>query len=508
MQKKSVPSASGAARAAIHTGCKFALAAVAMSLSAACLAATVTFPSTGYDLASAEDWGGTLPGTADVIKFGGTTNITVTASADVEFGGLTFATESRTVTLDMRESVSGGSPRRIKMNGPAYVNEVWLAEYILRGGLWDFGDYSVAINLAYKNQQGASARIDGGAVVLCGSLFGQWVGKDDPLYVVGEGTIVTTKVVQVAQFNGRNNRFEFTDGAKVVITGTSDGALSVGGNADNSNSSGNTLRVGGGATLEKIGSGASWVGRAGNDNKLLIEDGGTARLPGIMYFGSRGGSQGTQRAGNRIEVTGADSRLECGAVYCGNAAESGNSNNVAIVSDGGTLSSDRWYLDGQENGIVVSNGTVTVGEGGILCQATSTNCYLRLQGTHPSFVSRTASGTQSIFKNGFTLRFELPEEGYDGTVAWPFLNQNYAYADSSFRVEVTGIEKMAKRMKAQGIERRTVNLANFSNGINGVTDAMVAGWNAALPEGAKLAFANNKITLDVRANAPTVVSLR
>ncbi len=505
----------GAASNAAAAMLRLAVFATAATMSA--MAAEVIFPDGVTNIASATDWGGTLPETTDAIKFGGTSSRTVTALADVEFAGLSFGTQSRTVTLDMRESVSGGSPRRIKMNGPAYVANAWQSKYILRGGFWDFGEKSVGIDLAskYNAMNGSSARIDGGAVVLCGSLFGQWGRASDvrtcPLYVDGEGTVVTTKVVQVAQYNGRNNRFEFTDGAKVVITGTSNGALSVGGGAAaDSDSNGNTLRVAGGASLEKIGNGTSYIGSAGSNNRLSIENGGTVRLSGLTYFGHAEGAAGNKRMGNRIDVTGADSRLTCGAVYCGNAdgvaASAGNSNNVATVSDGGSLSCARWYLNGHDNGIVVSNGTVTVSDGGITCQ-TSTNCYLRFQGAHPSFVSWDAN-SQSIYGGGFTLRYDLPEDGYDGSVAWLFVSSNYVYASSSFRVEVSGVEKMAKRMKRQGVDRETVNLAFFKKGYSGLTGAMVAEWNASLPKGAKLSLANNRLTLEVTTIKPTVMLVK
>ncbi len=503
------------------TGAASNAAAVALCLAVVAMAAnalTVSFPTTGIDIASATDWGGTLPETTNAISFAGTGSRTVKAFADVEFAGLVFGTQSRTVTLDMRESVSGGSPRRIKMNGPAYVANAWQSKYILRGGFWDFGENSVGIDLAskYNAMNGSSARIDGGAVVLCRSLFGQWGRASDvrtcPLYVDGEGTVVTTKVVQVAQYNGRNNRFEFTDGAKVVITGTSNGALSVdGGAAADSDSNGNTLRVAGGASLEKIANGTSYIGSAGSNNRLSIENGGTVRLSGLTYFGHADGAAGNKRVGNRIDVTGADSRLVCGAVYCGNAngvaASAGNSNNVATVSDDGSLSCARWHLNGHDNGIVISNGTVTVADGGIMCE-TSTNCYLRFQGAHPSFVSRGDANSQSIYAGGFTLRYDLPEDGYDGSVAWPFVSTNYVYASSSFRVEVSGVEKMAKRMKRQGVDRETVNLALFNKGYSGITGAMVAEWNASLPKGAKLSLANNRLTLEVTTIKPTVMIVK
>ena len=113
-----------------------------------------------------------------------------------------------------------------------------------------------------------------------------------------------------------------------------------------------------------------------------------------------------------------------------------------------------------------------------------------------------------MYKDGFTIHFDLPEDGYDGSVAWPFVSENYADVDASVRIEIEGVERMAKRMRRQGIERETVNLAKFSNGATGITAAMLARWNAALPRGAKLRYESNGLKLDVKAWKPTVMLLK
>lgn len=508
MLKKATASLNPATRAAA-----LGIAAFVASLSAVCRADTKTFPSTGSDIASAEDWGGTLPGTTDQISIGGNGQKTVTALEDVEFGGLLIGSANgQEVIFDMRPSVSGGSPRRIRMNGIAHCGSNWNAHYWLRGGFWDFGDNSVGIvrNGTYNGLSNCSATIDGGAVVVCGSLVGHWRTTNNWVNVEGEGTIVTTKVVRVSPYNGIDNGFRFSNGAKVVLSGA--GSRLVISDGDSGASYRNSLLVSGGASVEQTDAGGThYLGSAGSRNKLSVEGGSEVSLKGLLYFGHNEGSKANTATNNRIYVTGANSRLSTSAIYCGKAsgveASAGNSDNVACVTDGGTLSSgDRWYLYGHDNGIVVSNGTVTLANGGIMCQ-TSTNCFLRLQGAHPSFVSKTANST-SLYKHGFTIRFDLPEDGYDGSVAWPFVSENYASVDSSFRIEIEGVEGMSRRLRRQGIERETVNLAHFSRGVTGITDAMLAEWNAALPQLASLSYANNKLTLTVKANAPTVMTFR
>ena len=537
MQKKSVPSASNAARAAISIGlstllrgCKFALAAVAMSLSAACLADTVTFPPTGYDISSAEDWGGTLPGTADIMRFTTIGSRTVTASNDVEFAGLYLGNAGGgvNVTLDMRDSVSGGSPRRIKINGNACVYDgsssgnLWNTRYTLRGGFWDFGNKTVGINPPDKGYgpSGCSLTIDGGAVVTCGTLLGAAPAWDNDrtasIRIDGEGTVVTSGTFSVSYAGGYRNTATVANGAKVVLTGTGENVLAV----DDGNGSRNSLVVTNGSSLTKLnGDKKIIIGRQGKANKLAVYKNSSVTIAGTVYFGHQDNANANSASDNAIVVCETGARLSFGPIYQGNAngvaASAGSSNNVVSVLDGGEVTcgnGGRWYFYGHDNGIVVSNGTMTLPS--IKCQ-TSTNCFVRLQGGHPAFVSNGSYSDYSEFKDGFRFCYELPAEGY-GTVEWPYAMSNQAkFLDDTVSVEVEGIGEVRARMKAEGIEAKTINLAKFTNGFAtgyGITDAMLARWNEALPEGTKLVLESSGsarlLKLTVKANAPTVVVWR
>ena len=490
----------------VHTAARVCFAIATAAISVVCAAATVTFPSTGSDIASAEDWGGTLPGTSDIVKF--TTNATVTASSDVEFGGLVMGRQNRTIVLDMRDSVSGGSPRRIKMNGSSYIEEnISNAKYVLRGGLWDFGVNSVCTGLSgdYTWNNGTSAQIDGGAVVLCDTLAGRYgvATTTNSLSVIGEGTVVTAKTVKVAQLNGKNNRFEFNDGAKVVLAGAGN-SMSVGNGDTSSSSNWNWLRIIGGASLEQseIG-GTLTVGQAGKDNLLSVEDGGLVSLKGTLSLAYDNDGNANSSSGNRISVSGAGSRFVTqGEIRLGRGyGSSANSNNVVSVSDGAVFTNAAFRLRGHDNGIVISNATMSTTSGGIECieanAGTATNCFVRLQGTSPRLVLAGTS-PNCDFKGSFRFEYDIPDDGY-ATVpvtlsAWARIAENTEFV-------VNGVKELQKAMRKRGIKNASYALFKANGNLNtGMpTAAMLERWNARLPEGASLSYASRTLTLSVEA---------
>lgn len=485
----------------VHTAARVCFAIATAAISAVCAAATVTFPSTGRDIASAEDWGGTLPGTSDLLKF--TTSATVTASNDVEFAGFFVGSEGKTVTFDMRDSVSGGSPRRIKMNGNAYISEnTWNAKYVLRGGFWDFSGKSVCTGLSndYSGNNGTSAQIDGGAVVICDSLAGRIGGETtkNSVSVTGEGTIVTAKTVKVAQYTGKNNRFAFTDGAKVVLAGTGSALSLSDGDTDHKTSNGNSLRIAGGASLEQpTAGGTHTVGNAGKNNTLSVEDGGSVFLKGGLNLAYSDDSRANSSSGNRISVSGAGSRfvIQGEILLGGGNASNANSNNVVSVSDGAVFTNAAFRLRGHDNGIVISNATMRTTSGGIEYRDGATNCFVRLQGTSPRLVI-SGSTTPCTFSGSFRFEYDIPAEGYSSTPVT--LNQWASMAENTEFV-VDGILELFDSMRKRGVKKVSYALLKANGGLNAApTAAMLARWNARLPEGATLSYANNTLTLTVK----------
>ena len=489
----------------VHTAARVCFAIATAAISAVCAAATVTFPSKGRDIASAEDWDGTLPGTGDLLRFN--SSATVTASRDVEFAGFFVGAESKTVTFDMRDSVSGGSPRRIKMNGPAYIPaNTWMAKYVLRGGFWDFSGKSVCTGLDtdYSANNGTSATIDGGAVVICDTLAGR-IGAQasaNSVSVTGEGTIVTAKTVKVAQYTGKNNRFAFTDGAKVVLAGTGSALSLSDGDTTHKTSNGNSLRIAGGASLEQpTAGGTHTVGNAGINNTLSVEDGGSVFLRGALNFAYSDDRRADSSSGNRISVSGAGSRFVIqGEILLGRGdGSSANSNNVVSVSDGAVFTNSAFRLRGHDNGIVISNATMRTTSGGIECVAdsagTATNCFVRLQGRRPQLVL-AGTNPNCNFRGSFRFEYDIPEEGYE-TV--PVTLNEWARMAENTEFVVNGILELFDSMRKRGDKKVSYDLLKASAGLNAnPTPAMLARWNARLPPGATLSYANNTLTLTVK----------
>jgi len=498
----------------IHTSVRVCLAAATAAISAVCAGATVVFPSAGRDIASADDWGGTLPGASDVLRFN--TGATVTASNNVEFGGFFVGAQSTTVVLDMRDEVSGGSPRHVKMNGAAYIPEnTWNAKYVLRGGLWDFGGNSVCTGLSgdYSGNTGTSAQIDGGAVVLCGSLAGRIgaAGTANSVSVIGLGTIVTAKTVEVAQFSGRNNRFAFSDGAKVVLAGSGSALSLSSGNITSKDSSGNSLRVAGGAALvQPEAGGTHTVGNAGKNNVLSVEDGGYVSLNGNLHFAYAGDSRASNSSGNRISVSGAGSSLSVGQVFFGiGGATSANSNNVVSVSDGAVLTNAYTFIRGHDNGFVISNATMWTTHGGIECRddeyGKAANCFVKLQGKKPRLVVNGSEG-ECHFRGSFRFEYDIPEDGYE-TV--PVTLNEWARMAENTEFIVNGIPQLQVSMRQRGVRKASYTLFRANNDMEaGPTDAMLERWNARLTVGATLSYASRALKLDVYAHSPMCLIIR
>lgn len=103
--------------------------------------ATVNFPDAdgSHDISSEAAWGGTLPGTGDVIAITGAVDTVVHASADVQFGQLqNMLTDGKNYELTFDQSLYPDV--KLKFNGFQFngVNKSKLGTRFT-GGHWDFG---------------------------------------------------------------------------------------------------------------------------------------------------------------------------------------------------------------------------------------------------------------------------------------------------------------------------------------------------------------------------------
>ncbi len=250
-----------------------------------------TFPSSSGDLASASDWGGTLPGTDERVVI---SNGTFTASQDVTFGGLERVYNTRNATNMMvfdqtsyenvKVSFAGFRPK-VNTKSPANIN--WF-----KGGLFDF--QSKAFNFD-KNFDGAYA-------------------------------------------NANNQRLVVTDGAVVTNIGgmTLFATVSTGSGIEVDSAS---LFVSGSVTL-------SGYGQA-SDAEVLVSGGGLFQCDDRFIFDYGLGADSRKSTPffttNHLVVTGAGSRFIAkgtpGVTVCAN-------DEYILVTDGGYFSGSVYFGSG------------------------------------------------------------------------------------------------------------------------------------------------------------------
>jgi hypothetical protein len=245
------------------------------------------------------------------------------------------------------------------------------------------------------------------------------------------------------------------------------------------------------------------VGQAGKDNLLSVEDGGLVSLKGTLSLAYDNDGNANSSSGNRISVSGAGSRFVTqGEIRLGRGyGSSANSNNVVSVSDGAVFTNAAFRLRGHDNGIVISNATMSTTSGGIECieanAGTATNCFVRLQGTSPRLVLAGTS-PNCDFKGSFRFEYDIPDDGY-ATV--PVTLNEWARMAENTEFVVNGVKELQKAMRKRGIKNASYALFKANGNLNtGMpTAAMLERWNARLPEGASLSYASRTLTLSVEA---------
>ena len=224
-------------------------------------------------------------------------------------------------------------------------------------------------------------------------------------------------------------------------------------------------------------------------------------MTGILNFAYADDDRANSSSGNRISVSGAGSRfVSTGEIRLGRGyGSTANSNNVVSVSDGAVFTNAAFRLRGHDNGIVISNATMRTTSGGIECieasAGTATNCFVRLQGRRPQLVL-AGTNPNCNFRGSFRFEYDIPEEGYE-TV--PVTLDAWARMAGDTEFVVNGILELFDSMRKRGVKKVSYDLLKANAGLNAnPTPAMLARWNARLPEGATLSYANNTLTLTVK----------
>lgn len=390
------------------------------------MAADVVFPKpaagTIGDLSSAASWGlDEVPAATDRVKMSDT--MTVTASNDIDFAGMLFTGTSKTFTLDMRDEVTGGSPRKINLTGtmlagPQKTNcnkNTWY----MKGGFWDFNNKSLQIfydGNSYGNASDNKLYISDGAVIT--NLYALRCGYGDSrqLIQLSGQSRVHAKYCDTGHYQFYSCRIEITDGSKYFVKNTADDSgnpgvsTGRGGGGDNDgifvsgegscltadvkyagfgqNTGGkNFLTVTDHADVYiKTSSGIYCSGAAKDSVAISVSDGGRLRLGGTFYLGQAKGC-----GGGKLQI------LE-GGYYTGSAPHIGGNS-----SDGG----HDW-------GLIVSNGTYQAAIPDIGECGGSSNCYVRLQGPTANYdVSSSLKSSSEIvlFRAGAPrCRYEILDD--------------------------------------------------------------------------------------------------
>ncbi|MBP5543777.1 MAG: hypothetical protein ILM98_06865 [Kiritimatiellae bacterium] len=381
---------------------------IAASALATLCAAAADFPSAGGDIASngADGWNGAKPGSGEEAKF--TQAGTYTASGDVTFGSVNFASDglvfdlrsgNRTVTLD------GATP----VVGPTAAN----ATTHLKGGSWS------GTGMALKNSdhigEGYTLMLTDGAVIMDAGTFSPGWGLKNNSIVLTGGSEIHANNFYLHQWPNTGTRLDVGDGSKVYTTSafmvqTSDadapgyhlvdihGAgslLHVGGDLNvGQRASHNTVRVRDGAKLEVTTSGKSlemgsgWV--VSDHHVLEILNSATGEVAKIAM----------NRGDNRVTVSNAV--LSATELLIGNTTRNQGGNVVEVLDEAeATVGTTTFYTSG--NSLLVSNATYTVGTGFSLgSAATVTGNVVRVEGSDSTF-----NFSKNLFGSGCNNTFEL-----------------------------------------------------------------------------------------------------
>ncbi len=419
MLKKATTSLNPAARAAALGVAAFV---AATSATRPAFAADVTFPNSDSsgDLASAAAWGGTLPAATDRPKFT-TSGQTFTASADIAFSGLYFSlanSSAVTVTLDMTDESTGGSPRAITLgdgivsqrsgsNDKAYT--AWL-----KGGRWD-----VTGGLSSGEYGGQIKVTDGAEMTLSGNIAPRAGGNNASFVFSGEGTTVSGARANLQTIGGgASNYLRVEDGAMLSLTGgdSSTAAFQTGHTAGDGC---HVIVTGAGSKLKTTESAAPvWVGNANNNHYISVEDGGALSVAGTLVVGRNATS--TYSGHYVLAKTGGT--IDAKNVILGSNNSGGNATarNFRFIVDGATATvSGTFHVGGNASyytcgtALLVTNGaTFACHKFPVIgAKSGSTGNLVRIAGANTVFEAYTNQSATvcQIFDRAKGNRFEIVE---------------------------------------------------------------------------------------------------
>ena len=285
--------------------------------------------------------------------------------------------------------------------------------------------------------------------------------------------------------------------------------------------------------------------RFGSSNNKLIVDGGklsstfkfvstnnfasianvadmTLRLPSSSDYDPMGGSYNTLQISNALVRTSTTYLFNSGhhntlnvkngatwdidsELFLDISRDKVTSNNVIRIDDGGSVSVGFARLSGDQNEIVVSNGTFNLKKPNNnygLClnfrDYSSAKNVLRLQGSHPRVTK--GDGTVVFLANsGSEVSFELPAEGYD---EGPVIDMGRITINSGASIKIDCRECQRAMTKAR-VSRKTFTLARSFSGEMSINNSVLTAANASIdadcPDRCRVYVANNELLLEVKS---------
>jgi len=257
--------------------------ALGVFMAALCHAAD--FPLAGGDIASdgADGWNGTKPGSGQEAKF--TQAGTYTASGNVTFGYVNFATgglvfdltsDGRTVTLD--SSVNVGGTDTSPVVGPTAAN----ATTELKGGAW------TGSGMTFKNIGDGYTLLlsDGASITDAGTLSLGHSLKSNSIVLTG-GSEIHANAILLHRWGNTGTKLDVGGGSKVYATGAfmmqqngTAGSYFAGNHFVDVHDAGSLLQVGADLNL----------GQYNSDNVIRIRDGATLSVESTKVRMAGGGS--------------------------------------------------------------------------------------------------------------------------------------------------------------------------------------------------------------------------
>ena len=344
------------------------------------------FPSAGGDIASngADGWNGAKPGSGEEAKF--TKAGTYTASGDVTFGSVNFASDG--LVFDLRSgnrtvTLNGATP----IVGPSAAN----ATNYLKGGSWN------GTGMKFQSiGDGYTLMLSDGAVITDAGTFSPGYSLKDNTIILTGASEIHANEFKLHEWSKTGTKLDVGDGSKVYSTGNflvqgggstpfvgnhlvdvhgANSLLQVGGDFEIGRvNSDNVVRIRDGASFSVEGTSKSVIIGGGGRHLLEVLNGATATVKGTKfstcdnrilvsnatYTASWNFYLGTTSAvtGNVVTVTGPDAVFD----WKGNVFGTG-CGNVFELSDGAT-----WRMGGNNATLMgsASNNLLRVTGGAVL----------------------------------------------------------------------------------------------------------------------------------------------